>query len=117
MLSLRREREVSGPITTPASSRGCLSRGRSMFSLPTRQDTLDPSALYSSGGTNPAFTFTLRSVPSKGIENATLVVDGQRIPAGATSQAFTWNGATAHQASLAYNSPEALQFQCPECLF
>ena len=75
------------------------------------------SALYSGGGTNPAFTFVLRSVPSKGIENATLVVDGQRIPAGATSQAFTWNGATAHQASLAYNSAEALQFQGPWALF
>ena len=65
----------------------------------------------------PAFNFTLRAVPSKGIENATLVVDGQRIPAGATSQPFTWNGATAHQASLAYNSAEALQFQGPWALF
>jgi type VI secretion system protein ImpL len=75
------------------------------------------SALYSSGGANPAFTFTLRSVPSKGIENATLVVDGQRLPAGATSQLFTWNGTTAHQASLAYNSAEALQFQGLWALF
>ena len=75
------------------------------------------SALYSSGGNNPAFNVTLRSVPSKGIDNATLVVDGQRIPAGATSQQFTWNGATAHQASLAYNSAEALQFQGPWALF
>ena len=48
---------------------------------------------------------------------ASLVVDGQRIPAGATSQPFTWNGATAHQASLAYNSAEALQFQGPWALF
>jgi type VI protein secretion system component VasK len=56
-------------------------------------------------------------VPSKGIENATLVVDGQRIPAGATSQLFTWNGTTAHQASLAYNSAEALQFQGLWALF
>ena len=75
------------------------------------------SALYSSGGNMPAFTFTLRSVPSKGVDNATLVVDGQRIPAGATAQQFTWNGATAHQASLAYNSAEALQFQGPWALF
>ncbi len=75
------------------------------------------SALYSSGGTNPGFTFTLRSIPSKGIENASLVVDGQRLPAGTTSQVFTWNGATAHQASLAYNSAEALQFQGLWALF
>ena len=75
------------------------------------------SALYSPGGNLPAFTFTLRSVPSKGVDNPTLVVDGQRIPAGATVQQFTWNGATAHQASLAYNSAEALQFQGPWALF
>ena len=75
------------------------------------------SALYSSGGNMPAFTFTLRSVPSKGVDNSTLVVDGQRIPAGATTQQFTWNGTTAHQASLAYNSAEALQFQGPWALF
>ena len=75
------------------------------------------SALYSSGGVNPAFTFTLRAIPSKGIENASLVVDGQRLAPGATSQVFTWNGATAHQASLAYNSAEALQFQGLWALF
>ncbi len=75
------------------------------------------SALYSSGGNMPAFTFTLRSVPSKGVDNSTLVVDGQRIAAGATTQQFTWNGTTAHQASLAYNSAEALQFQGPWALF
>ena len=75
------------------------------------------SALYSSGGNMPAFTFTLRSVPSRGVDSPTLVVDGQRIPAGATTQQFTWNGSTAHQASLAYNSAEALQFQGPWALF
>jgi type VI secretion system protein ImpL len=75
------------------------------------------SALYSPGGNMPAFTFSLRSVPSKGVDNSTLVVDGQRIPAGATVQQFTWNGSTAHQASLAYNSAEALQFQGPWALF
>ena len=75
------------------------------------------SALYSSPGNMPAFTFTLRSLPSKGVDNASLVIDGQRIPAGATTQQFTWNGATAHQASLAYNSAEALQFQGPWALF
>ena len=75
------------------------------------------SALYSSAGNMPAFTFTLRALPSKGVENPSLVVDGQKIAAGATTQQFTWNGATAHQASLAYNSGEALQFQGPWALF
>ena len=75
------------------------------------------SALYPSGAKVPGFNFTLRSVPSKGIENATLVVDGQRIPAGSTVQQFKWNAATAHQASLAYNAAEALQFQGTWALF
>ena len=56
-------------------------------------------------------------MPSKGIENATLVVDGQRIPSGSNALQFKWNGATAHQASLAYNSAEALQFQGTWALF
>ena len=56
-------------------------------------------------------------MPSKGIENATLVVDGQRIPSGSTVQQFKWNAATAHQASLAANSAEALQFQGTWALF
>jgi type VI protein secretion system component VasK len=56
-------------------------------------------------------------LPSKGIENATLVVDGQRISAGSTVQQFKWNAAIAHQASLAYNSAEALQFQGTWALF
>ncbi len=75
------------------------------------------SLLYSSGGNSPAFTFTLRAMPSKGIENATLVVDGQRIPGGSAMQQFHWNGAAANQASLAYNSSEALQFQGTWALF
>ena len=75
------------------------------------------SALYASGANAPSFTFTLRFVPSKGVDHASLVVDGQRIPAGATEQQFSWNGATAHQASLAYNAAEALQFQGAWALF
>ncbi len=75
------------------------------------------SALYPSGTAAAGFNFTLRFLPSKGIQNATLVVDGQRMPAGTTVQQFKWNGATAHQASLAYDTSEALQFQGTWALF
>jgi len=75
------------------------------------------SALYPSGATIAGFNFTLRFLPSKGIENATLVVDGQRISSGSTLQQFRWNAAVAHQASLAYNTAEALQFQGTWALF
>ena len=75
------------------------------------------SDLYAPGAKTPAFTFTLHFLPSKGVQSATMVVDGQRIPAGGTSQVFKWNGADAHQASLIYDGNEVLQFQGPWALF
>jgi type VI protein secretion system component VasK len=69
------------------------------------------SDLYAPGAKSPAFGFGLHFLPSKGIENATLVVDGQRIPTGGSSQQFNWNGASAHNASLVYDSNEVLPFQ------
>ena len=75
------------------------------------------AALYSSAGTIANFNFTLRAIPTKGVENATLVVDGQRIPEGSTTQQFKWNGAVAHSASLSYNFAGALQYQGTWSLF
>ena len=66
--------------------------------------------LYPAGAKTPTFTFGLRFLPSKGIENATLVVDGQRIPTGGTSQQFKWSAPDAHSASLVYDSNEVLPF-------
>jgi type VI secretion system protein ImpL len=75
------------------------------------------SELYAPGAKAPAFTFNLRFLPSKGIENATLVVDGQRIPTGATSQQFKWSGPDAHQSSLVYDSNEVLPMSGTWSLF
>jgi len=75
------------------------------------------SALYPSGAPVAGFSFTLRAIPSKGIENATLVVDDQRIPDGSSVQQFKWNAALAHTASLTYNSAEALRRQGTWALF
>ena len=75
------------------------------------------SMFYQTGAPVAGFNFTLRAIPSKGIENATLVVDGQRIPDGSTSQPFKWNAAVAHQASLAFNATEELQMQGTWSLF
>jgi len=67
--------------------------------------------LYPAGAKEPTFDFNLRflSASSKGIQSATLVVDGQRILNGSTGQKFTWNGTSAHQASLVYDSIEIPQ--------
>jgi type VI protein secretion system component VasK len=73
--------------------------------------------LYAPGGKDPAFGFTLRFLPSKGVQTATLVVDGQRIPGGASSQQFRWSGPEAHQASLIYDGNEALLSQGTWALF
>jgi type VI secretion system protein ImpL len=75
------------------------------------------SDLYAPGAKTPAFGFTLRFLPSKGIENATLVVDGQRIPTGGTSQQFKWSGPDAHQSSLVYDSNEVLPMSGTWSLF
>jgi type VI secretion system protein ImpL len=75
------------------------------------------SALYPSGAPVASFSFTLRAIPSRGIENATLVFDDQRIAEGSTAQSFKWNAALAHTASLAYNSGEGLRRQGTWALF
>jgi type VI secretion system protein ImpL len=75
------------------------------------------AALYPAGAKTPSFSFVLKTIPSKEIEGASLVMDGQRIAAGASSQQFNWVGATANQASLAYNHGEALKSQGTWALF
>jgi type VI secretion system protein ImpL len=66
------------------------------------------SGLYPAGQKSATLTFNLRFIPSNNVTSATLVVDGQKIPAGATSQQFTWTGATAQKASLVIGTDEYL---------
>lgn len=66
------------------------------------------SGLYPAGAKSPTLNFTLRFLPSPGIANATLVVDGQRIPNGSISQQFHWSGDTAQKASLIYDGNEVI---------
>ena len=66
------------------------------------------SGLYPAGAKSPAFNFTLRFLPSPGIANATLVVDGQRIPNGSISQQFHWSGDISQKASLIYDGNEVI---------
>lgn len=75
------------------------------------------SGLYPPGQKSPAFNFTLRFLPGNGVASATLVVDGQRIPNGSTTQQFKWSGADAQKASLLYDSNEVLPFQGTWSLF
>jgi type VI secretion system protein ImpL len=66
------------------------------------------SALYPPGQKAASLSFNLRFIQGTGVGSATLVVDGQRIPAGVTTQQFHWSGAEAHQASLVYDDKEVL---------
>ena len=70
--------------------------------------------LYPPGSQNPTFSFTPRFLPSKGIETASLVVDGQKIANGSS---FTWNGANAHQATVVYDTSQGGEFQGTWSLF
>jgi type VI secretion system protein ImpL len=74
------------------------------------------AGLYPVGAKSPAFNFNLRFLPSPGISSATLVVDGQRIPAGSTNQQFRWDAATAQKASLMVDTYE-IPFQGTWSLF
>jgi len=70
--------------------------------------------LYPPGSQNPTFSFTPRFLPSKGIETAALGVDGQKIANGSS---FTWNGTTAHQATVFYDTSQGGEYQGTWSLF
>ncbi len=75
------------------------------------------TTLYPAGQKSASLAFNLRFLPGNGVSSATLIVDGQRIPAGAASQQFTWNGASAQRAWLVYDNNEVLPFQGTWSLF
>ncbi len=75
------------------------------------------SALFPAGAKNPTFTFSLRELPSKGVQNATLSVDGQRISGANSVQQFNWNAQSAASAQLVANELPLQQFQGPWALF
>lgn len=75
------------------------------------------SVLYPAGAKSASLSFSLKFLPGNGVSSATLVVDGQRIPPGASSQSFTWNAVSAQRASLVYDNNEVLPFQGTWSLF
>jgi len=70
--------------------------------------------LYQPGSHDPSFSFSSRMLPSKGVETAAIVADGQKIANGSS---YTWNGATAHQATVIYDSSQGGEFQGTWALF
>lgn len=75
------------------------------------------AGFFPPSATTPMLSFNLHQVPTRGILNATLAVDGQRISGDNATQQFTWNAATAQKAELGYNSGVALQFHGTWALF
>ena len=75
------------------------------------------STLYPANAKSPSLTFNVRFIPGNGVKSATLIIDGQRMPPGSTSQQFTWNAAGAHEASLAYDGQEIQPYQGTWALF
>jgi type VI secretion system protein ImpL len=78
--------------------------------------------LFAQGGTVPNLSFTLHQVPTKGVQNATLSVDTQRITGLGATQPFIWNAQTAQQAQLSASYADTkdfplLQFQGTWALF
>jgi len=58
------------------------------------------NAFFPAGATSPTLNFTLRDIPTKGIQGANLTIDGQQLNVSSASKQFTWNSQTAHQAQL-----------------
>ncbi|HKO12707.1 MAG TPA: ImcF-related family protein [Acidobacteriaceae bacterium] len=75
------------------------------------------STMYPANAKSPSLTFNVRFIPGNGVKSATLIIDGQRMPPGSTSQQFTWNAAGAHEASLAYDGQEIQPYQGTWALF
>ena len=63
------------------------------------------SALYAGGAKSATLTFSLHFIPTSGVSNATIAIDGQRT-SGSSPQQFTWTGSTAQKASLLYENNE-----------
>jgi type VI secretion system protein ImpL len=68
------------------------------------------SELFAQGGTVPNVSFTLHQVPTKGIQNATLSVDTQRITGLDATQPFAWNAQTAQRAQLSASYADTKDF-------
>lgn len=58
------------------------------------------NAFFPAGATAPTLNFTLRDIPTKGIQGANLTIDGQQLNVSSASKQFTWNSQSAHQAQL-----------------
>ncbi len=58
------------------------------------------AGFFPQGAKTPALTFSLREVPTKGVQNATLSIDGQRVSSPNAAQPFTWNVQSAQGAQL-----------------
>ncbi|HEY3625773.1 MAG TPA: ImcF-related family protein [Terracidiphilus sp.] len=58
------------------------------------------TSLYQGGAKSASFSFNLRFISGNGVNNATVVMDGLKMPSGSTPQTLTWNGANAQSASL-----------------
>lgn len=67
-------------------------------------------ALYPAGSPQPHFTYTLRQLPSKGIEQISLTIDDQTLAGEGQSKQFTWTGSPTSTVKGTYttsNSPFA----------
>jgi type VI secretion system protein ImpL len=70
--------------------------------------------LYPPGSQNPSFSFAPHFLPSKGITTASIQVDGQKIPNGSS---YTWNGATAREATVFYDASQGRDYQGTWAIF
>ena len=70
-----------------------------------KQSAAFGESLYAGGRSDPHFSYTLKSVPSDGIEGAVLNLDGQQLSYSGSkmvTQTFNWQGSGPHNAKATY---------------
>ena len=72
--------------------------------------------LFPADAKDPQLAFSLRNLPSGGVQNSSFKVDGQALTNSDSSKPFTWNAATAKEASLTANGLPLL-FNGPWAVF
>jgi type VI secretion system protein ImpL len=65
-------------------------------------------ALYPAGSQQPHFTYTLKQLPSKGIEKLSLSIDDQTLAGESQSKQFTWTGNPSSSAKGTYSTSNSL---------
>ena len=65
-------------------------------------------ALYPAGSQQPKFTYTLKQLPSKGVDQISLTIDGETLTGEGQFKTFTWTGSSGSMVKGTYTAGNVL---------